>query len=51
MSVRTFRVNIMFNDGTGSRTEFIEATNAPQAKNIAESRYGDARIGSVNLVN
>ena len=50
MSVRTFRVNIMFNDGTGSRMEYIEAVNPNQARNIAESRYGDARIGSVNLV-
>ena len=51
MSVRTFKVNIMFNDGTGSRMEYVDATNANQARNIAESRYGDARIGSVNLVN
>ncbi len=51
MTTRTFKVNIMFNDGTGARTEYIEATNVPQARNIAESRYGDARIGSVNPVN
>ena len=50
MSVRTFKVNVMFS-GTGSRFEYIDATNANQARNIAESRYGsDARIGSVNLV-
>ena len=51
MSVRNFKVNVMFNDGTGARTEIIEATNANQARNIAESRYGDARIGSVNMIN
>jgi len=51
MSVRTFKVNVMFNDGTGTRTEYIEATNVPQARNIAESRYGSATIGSVNPVN
>ena len=50
MSVRTFKVNVMFS-GTGSRFEYIDATNANQARNIAESRFGDARIGSVNLVN
>ena len=51
MSVRTFRVNVMFNDGTGTRTEYIDATNANQARDIAESRYGSATIGSVNMVN
>ena len=51
MSVRTFKVNVMFNDGTGARTEYIDATNANQARDIAESRYGSATIGPVNMVN
>ena len=51
MTTHTFKVNVMFTDGTGNRIEYIEATNAPQARNIAECRYGDAKIGSVNMVN
>ena len=50
MSVRTFKVNVIF-PGTGARTEFIEAVNPNQARNIAESRFGNAKIGSVNRVN
>ena len=51
MSVRNFKVNVMFNDGTGARTEIIEATNAPQARMIAQARFGSAKIGSVNMIN
>ncbi len=48
-SLKTFKVNVMFNDGTGSRFEYIEAVNPPQARAIAESRFpGSATIGSVN---
>ena len=50
-NLKTFKVNVMFNDGTGARFEYIEAVNPPQARMIAESRFGDARIGSVNQVN
>ena len=51
-SMKTFKVNIMFNDGTGSRFEYIEAVNPPQARAIAESRFpSTATVGSVNMVN
>ena len=48
-NLKTFKVNVMFNDGTGSRFEFIEAVNPPQARAIAEARFpATATIGSVN---
>ena len=47
----TYKVNIMFQDGTGPRFEEIEASNPTQARKIAENRYaGVAKIGSANKV-
>ena len=48
-NLKTFKVNVMFNDGTGARFEYIEAVNPPQARAIAEARFpATATIGSVN---
>ena len=44
---KTWKVNVIY-PGTGARFEYIDAVNPPEARMIAESRFGGARIGSIN---
>ena len=47
MANKTFKCNIVFNDGNPAITELIEANNPPQAKKFAEARFG-GRCTSAN---
>ena len=50
MTMRTFKVNVIY-PGTGARFEYIEGVNPNEVRMMAESRFGGARIGSINQVN
>ena len=47
---KTFKCNIVFNNGTPAKTVLIEATNPPQARDFAEARYPGGRCTSANQV-
>lgn len=49
MANKTFRCNIIFNDGNQAIQELIEANNPPQAKKFAEARFG-GKCTSANQV-
>ena len=49
MADKTFRCNIIFNDGNPAITEEVEANNPPQARKRAEARFG-GKCTSANQV-
>ena len=50
MADKTFKCNIIFNDGNPAATELVEANNPPQARKRAEARFG-GKCTSANQVN
>ena len=47
---KTYRCNIIFNDGNPAIKEDIEANNPPQARQFAEARFPGGRCTSANQV-
>ena len=43
---KTFKCNVVFQDGRPSRFVMIEAVNPPEARDIAERQYGGRCTGA-----
>jgi len=48
--MKTYKVNLVFRNGTPARQELIEAINPRQAKDFAESRYPNGEATSANEI-